>query len=123
VNKVQNLAVEAGHTITFDWTGPEGNIKDDWSNDTHTAAVHSQREVAAAKCELFILVTPRALGGVGCFIEFGVALGNGALCYVFPFLDRDSVFFYHPSVYIIPNLDKLTGALKLAPGRYHGMRK
>jgi hypothetical protein len=119
VNYVQRAAIEAGHTITFDWTGPEGVIHEDWSPYADEGAVHSQREVAAAKCDLFILVTPQHAGGVGCFIEFGIALGHGALCYVFPLKDRDSVFFYHPHVFIIKSKRNLTYDLRVAHTRHY----
>jgi hypothetical protein len=121
IHAVQKVIAEvqaANHTITFDWTGPERNIRSDWSKHASEAEIHSQREVAAAKCELFVLVTPQHKGGVGCFIEFGIALGNGALCYVLPFKDRDSVFFYHPNVYIVKSSKALRYALTVANTRH-----
>lgn len=115
VNIVQAIARSKGHIITFDWTGPEGAIRKSWKGHEEQGSELSQREVAAAKCELFILCTPpyRTDGGVGCFIEFGIALGHGAFCLVFPFLDRDSVFFHHPNVHIVRDYTALGTALQV----------
>jgi len=121
VNYVQRAAIEAGHTITFDWTGPDGVIRESWYGHEAQGQEHSRKEVNAARCELFILVTPQHAGGVGCFVEFGIALGHGALCYVFPFNNRDSVFFYHKHVYIIKSKRHLTYALKVAHTRYNNL--
>lgn len=119
VQNIQHLVTNAGHTIHFDWTRePDKNIRHSWEGHELDGAWHSHREVQAAKCELFILVTPQT-GGVGCFIELGVALGHGALCYVFPFVNRDSVFFYHPNVYVIRSKKQLVYALRVAQSRFN----
>lgn len=121
VQNVQSLVINAGHTIPFDWTRePDKQIRESWYDHEQEGNMHAQREVAAAKCELFVLVTP-VTGGVGCFVEFGVALGHGALCYVFPFKNRDSVFFYHKNVWVIRSKKSFTYALRVAGTRYNAL--
>lgn len=106
VNRVQELFVQAGHSITHDWTGPEGGIKPDWSHNREEA-----REVAikdrdgVAKADAVILCgwgCEEGGGGLGCFIEVGIAF---ALWIPVIILGpcRESVFWYLPNVIHIKN--------------------
>lgn len=103
VNLIQEVVMERGHSITHDWTDVEGEgkgeIRDDWKNDPNRA-----RQVAAldflgvAKADGMILCgygCEEGGGGLGCFIEAGVALASGVpLVILGPC--RESVFWYSP---------------------------
>jgi hypothetical protein len=89
-----------GHEITFDWTGPEGEIRKDISWDTakETGARVSQREIeAAGSADLTILIFPSTGGGLGCWVEMGATLARGGEVWVVE-PKRDSVFWQHPNV-------------------------
>jgi hypothetical protein len=48
VRRVQDAMRRAGYEITFDWTGPGGEIRKDWGGVAHErGAALSQREIAA----------------------------------------------------------------------------
>jgi len=118
------LARKYDMVISFDWTGEDGEIRSSWEMARNRGAVIAAKEVAASKCDVFILVTPANGRGLGCYVEFGVALGHGAICLVYPLLDRDSVFFCHPLVHVVDEYDGLETALenlKWSAGKHVGM--
>lgn len=100
VHTVQNHVRGAGHLITFDWTGVEGEIRTDGSWDTvpEKGAEIASREIeACTTADLTIVLFPRTRGGLGCWIEMGAALaGDGDVWVVAP--QRDSVFWQHAKV-------------------------
>lgn len=100
VNRVQQLVRDAGGEISFDWTGPEGEVRSDGSWDQHpeTGARIAVREIAAAtSSDLTILLYPPDKKGLGCWIEVGAALAAGRPVWVIEHL-KDSVFWQHPLV-------------------------
>jgi hypothetical protein len=97
VNHVQALVLAAGWAITFDWTGPEGEIRDSgWDAAAEKGALISSREIEACKtADLTIVLCPPA--GLGCWIEMGASLAAGGEVWVVDPV-RDSVFWQHPQV-------------------------
>lgn len=100
VNAVQNIARAFGYQITFDWTGPDGEIRTDgsWDSVPERGAQIASREIQACKdADLIILLFPPNGGGLGCWIEMGAGLASGAEIWVVG-QQRDSVFWQHPQV-------------------------
>lgn len=100
VHTIQEVVMERGHQITHDWTDPSvGEVRDDWVGDPVRA-----REVATLD---FLGVTQadgiilcgygcgEGEGGLGCFIEAGLALASGVPMVVLGPM-RESVFWYSP---------------------------
>lgn len=92
VMAMQSDLIYAGCRITFDWTGPEGAIRGDWSKETDTAHRISNRERDAVKEAEAVVVLPPDRG-LGCWIEVGMALAHHTPVYVLE-SDRESVFWY-----------------------------
>jgi hypothetical protein len=98
VRTVQAIVRAVGARITFDWTGPEGDQRSDWSAESERAAELSLRERrAVVDADLLVLCGPDPHGGLGCFIEAGMALGRGIPVIVLEPV-RESVFWYLPGV-------------------------
>jgi hypothetical protein len=98
VRGVQEILIAAGHEITFDWTGPNGERRDDWSDVPDRARELSTRERHAVRsADMLVLVGSEPHGGLGCFIETGMALALGIPVLVVG-LVRESVFWYLPIV-------------------------
>ena len=98
VRAVQKICIDAGHEITFDWTGPEGDIRTDWSMEAERARELSRRERRAVfVADVLVLCGPEPHGGLGCFIETGMAIGMRKPVIVIEPV-RESVFWYLPGV-------------------------
>lgn len=113
IKGVQDAARAFGHTITFDWTGPEGEIRTDgsWDSVPKAGASIASREIAACwGAEITILLFPPQGGGLGCWIEMGATLAAGGDVWVVE-PGRDSVFWQHPSVTRFPSIRHMMGAL------------
>lgn len=106
VNAVQEIARTAGYTITFDWTGAEGEIRTDgsWDMVPERGAEIATREIeACATADLTIVLCPPLGKGLGCWIEMGATLaGGGEVWCIAP--ARDSVFWQHPRVRRFPDV-------------------
>lgn len=114
VQVVRDWLREEGHSITFDWTGPEGEQRSDWSKAPDVARGLADRERRAVlAADVVVLVgwgCAEGEGGLGCFIEVGVALALGIpVVIVGPC--RESVFWYLPAVQRVDNLAELKEAL------------
>lgn len=119
INYVQRLVLDAGWSITFDWTGAEGEIRTDGSWDTvpEKGAEIASREIDACRnADLTILLFPPSGGGLGCWIEMGATLAaGGAVWVVEP--GRDSVFWQHPRVRRFADLNDLRTAISVRRGQ------
>lgn len=114
VKVVQRMARRLGHSITFDWTGAEGEVRGDgsWPDHPIRGSEISRREIAAC-CEADVtirLCLPNS-DSIGGWIEAGATLGaGGELWVVQP--PRDSVFWQHPRVHMFDELLELQHELK-----------
>jgi hypothetical protein len=117
VRRVQDAMRRADYEITFDWTGPGGEIRKDWGGVAHErGAALSQREIAAVhRADVTVLCWMEATDGrpgmVGALIEAGVALGAGRELWIVGPLSRDSVFFHHPNARVFADEAALAVAL------------
>jgi hypothetical protein len=99
VREVQAVCQRIGWEITFDWTGPEGEIRTDGSWDKHRekGAAIARHEINACRtADRMILLSPPAGRGLGCWIEMGATLASGGSVWVVE-AHRDSVFWQHPN--------------------------
>lgn len=100
VRQVQDACRACGWQVTFDWTGPDGEIRTDGSWDAHPAkgAAIARNEIDACRtADLTILLHPPTGRGLGCWIEMGATLACGGHVWVVE-PQRDSVFWQHPNV-------------------------
>jgi len=112
---VQDIVRDLGYTITFDWTGPEDEIRTDgsWDAASDRGAEIALREIQACRdADLIILLYPPNGGGLGCWIEVGAGLASGSEVYVVG-AKRDSVFWQHPAVMRFDSVDDLAVQLEL----------
>lgn len=124
VRALQLLFTQRGHEITYDWTGPEGETRRDWSGHREEACEIAQREVdGVASADAVALVgygcEEQNKGGLGCFIEVGMALAAGKPVAVWG-PARESVFWYLPNVYrhvngldVVERLEIVTGQIDI----------
>jgi hypothetical protein len=121
VKGVQDAVRAFGSTITFDWTGAEGEIRTDgsWDSASEAGARIAQREIdACTSADLTILLFPPSGGGLGCWIEMGATLASGGEVWVLE-PGRDSVFWQHPNVRRFTSMRHLMSSLAhtMAPVR------
>jgi nucleoside 2-deoxyribosyltransferase len=88
---------KAGHEITFDWTQPEQMKTDaDWRRKA------SEDFRGVVNAEVLIVIWP---GRMGTSTEVGIALGRGIPVFIVGDPGRTSVYWYHPLVAVVPDLD------------------
>ncbi len=104
VNLIQSAAIDHGHEITHDWTDVDGEgkgeIRSDWSDDPKRARqVATLDFLGVTQAQGIILCgygcDEETKGGLGCFIEVGIALASGVPMIVLGPV-RESVFWYSP---------------------------
>jgi hypothetical protein len=123
VNVVQHWCRSIGWEIAFDWTGPDGEIRNPqggadfqnqaggWAEAPEKGAEISAREIEACRtADLTILLFPPKGGGLGCWIEMGATLASGSDVWVVE-PQRDSVFWMHPRVTIFRNITDVAAEL------------
>lgn len=99
VRRVQQIVFDVGGEVTFDWTGPEGDIRKDWRGSSDRARELAQRERRAVlDANVLVLCGPDPHGGLGCFIETGMAMARGGIDIFVIEPVRESVFWYLPGV-------------------------
>lgn len=116
-NRIRDLLVEHGHTITFDWTIPKREGKGN-RNELASAEV-----VGVSSADALIVLLP---GARGTHVEIGVALACAVpvlLC-TGEVKDTDCVFYDHSNVFKV-NRDTLPAvlrllALKAKPSNFRG---
>lgn len=109
VKKTQDIIRKKGWTITFDWTGADGEIRTDgsWDENSPKGEDISLKEIKACKeADLIILLAPKVSSGLGCWIEVGAGLASGTKVWVVEPM-KDSVFWQHPQVARIASDDEL----------------
>ena len=102
VRQVQQLMIDHGYEITFDWTGEEGELRETWEEVSYRAADLAGRELEAIElADTFVLVVTKGRGR-GCYVELGMAIALEKQVFIIGPYD-DSVFFYSENVYRIPH--------------------
>lgn len=114
VRHAQALAVAAGHEITFDWTGAEGETRHDWTSAVALARHIGEREKGAVLTADAVILIGQGCeeggGGLGCFIEVGMALAADVDVFVVGPC-RESVFWYQPNVVRVRTSEEAVAAL------------
>jgi len=96
VREVMDVIQEAGHTLTFNWLGPEGEIRASWKEDPERAREIAQSEIQGVRdAEVVVLVLHDKI--LGAAIETGAAMMSETPVIVFG-NHRESVFWYLPNV-------------------------
>jgi len=102
------MAIAEGWELAFDWTQFE---KIDVARKISTSSARSDTEIMAiCQSDVFILINCK--GGCGMYVELGAAIAASVmkqlpLIYVTgEQLDR-SIFFYHPSVKVMENIEDI----------------
>ncbi len=115
VRRVQDTLMDFGHTITFDWTGAEGEIllnhgEGHYGEDATKWKAIAEREVSAVKnCDAMVACLSPAGKGRGLYIEMGIAIGLRIPVYLYGDAKRnDSNFYVLGSVHTVDTLDELT---------------
>jgi hypothetical protein len=117
VRRVQQMFRDVGYRVTFDWTGPDGEIRPDWGGiASERGAVLSRRELEAVRgAAITVLLwkdpTDNRQGMVGALIESGAALANGRQLWVVG-PSRDSVFFHHTNARVFEDESGLSCAVR-----------
>lgn len=110
VKEVQAICMALGMEITFDWTGEEGEIREDWSDVPERAERIAFKEAAAVMtADLLILVWTDK--GIGNRLETGGALLSGKQTIILG-EPRESVFWYLPNCTRIKDTDELQNFLE-----------
>lgn len=110
VQRAQAIVRGFGHEITFDWTGDNGEVRDDWSGAPERAREISSMERDAVRDADALVLVWHEHGGLGALIETGMALAQGKRIIVYG-EPRESVFWYAPGVERAPNVLALGEAL------------
>lgn len=117
VRRVQKMFTDRGHTITFDWTGEEGEIRSGWRGTEAEARgnfLANRERIAVIDADLVVLCWKDADGTrpgmVGALIEVGMGLADGTETWVIA-PSRDSVFFCLPEVKVLDAEDEIAGML------------
>ncbi len=98
VRVVQDILIDDGHTITFDWTRaeeapPEGEPR---ARVLREHAINDHRGVMIS--DLYVGLFEKDLQYRGTFAEMGIAIGCGKPCIIIGSFAKRGVFSYHPLV-------------------------
>ncbi|MGL5818828.1 MAG: hypothetical protein ACRCZD_20470 [Phycicoccus sp.] len=116
VRAVQRAVVAAGHELTLDWSsGPDSMLTSYASAPTVSGRLAAQ-DLAAVLAADALLVVAGEHDGRGMFAELGAALAmaeRGDLRHIVIVGPRrhDSVFFYHPAVQRVSDVDEWLAGL------------
>lgn len=117
VQRIQRMFTDRGHTITFDWTGEDGEIRTGWRGTTAETRGHvlAHRERSAVRAADLVVLCWRdgdgtRAGMVGALIEVGMGLADGTETWVLN-PSRDSVFFCLPEVSVLSSDDEVAARL------------
>lgn len=95
-------ALEAqGHHITCDWTQHT-------KEDATSAKFYATEDVKGVKqCDVAIFIMERPHKYKGCWVEMGVALGNGRKVIIIGHAGDSCVFVDHPNVMVLESMETL----------------
>lgn len=107
VRRMIEFAKSYGHSITFDWTGKEGEIRNDWSSNPDGARALAAREFNAV-IDADVVIWLYSPHGIGARFEAAWAMlsGTGELWVVGYPKGSDSVFFYGEHTYMLDSDDE-----------------
>lgn len=115
VKKVIAAIEDAGHLITFNWTGDEGEIREDangkkWSDDPERARELAERELQAVwEADVAVLCGHEKI--LGAAIETGMALSDEKAVLILPGCPRESIFWYLKGVKLVETVDDVLAEL------------
>lgn len=117
VRAVQDAVQDAGHVLTLDWTrGPDSSVSD-YATSPHAAATIARDDLQAVLDADAVLVVATQHDGRGMFVELGAAmaarsLGHGPrhVAVIGP-IHHESVFYFHPSVTRVDDVDEWLAGL------------
>jgi hypothetical protein len=102
--RAMTLLRNAGHEITFDWTTiPHLKPYDQNVRASREAALSEAR--AVKQSDLVVIITHPQ--GVGMFVEMGIAIGLGIPVRVISDQQSRSMFFHHPLVKRVANVEEV----------------
>lgn len=117
VRSVQRMFTERGHTITFDWTGEEGEIRKGWRGtdaEPRGNLLANLERGAVISADLVVLCwrdgDGQRAGMVGALIEVGMGLADATETWIIA-PSRDSVFFCLPEVRVLDSDEAVAVAL------------
>lgn len=122
VRNVQQRLIDAGHTITHDWTRNETGDKmlagdaEKLANLEETAKRAELDINGVIDADAYVLCSDNANPGKGLYVELGAALALNTTratpkVYILGALNHMSVFYFHPSVVRLKTIDELIDAL------------
>ncbi|MBL8158867.1 hypothetical protein JNJ66_00205 [Candidatus Saccharibacteria bacterium] len=118
VRAVQQALVDAGHTITHDWTRNEtgdrmlGSVEDKL-RDTEETGRRAQLDIqGVVECDAYVICTDNASSGKGMYVELGAALALNVthgtpLIFLIGQMNHMSVFYFHPAVMRMKTVDEV----------------
>jgi hypothetical protein len=111
VERIIKLIRDKNHEIIIDWTKDEP-INKPYENNIQVAKERTIRDVSGIKnSDAFILLTDEGTNK-GMYIELGVAIDSNIRTgkpkiYVTDKNIHNSIFYYHPSIKIIKNIQEI----------------
>ena len=112
IQAVQSAVVAAGHELTLDWTrGPDGTLVKDYESLPEVSAKLAADDLNAVLNAHAVLVVMSKHDGRGMFVELGAALtraSRGDLEHIVVLgpIQHESVFYYHPAVQRVSDVDE-----------------
>lgn len=118
IQTIQTALRKAGHTITHDWTANEvGDMRietrEDKLQNSKEAGLRAQKDIEGVmSSDVFVVCTDNQQRGSGMYAELGAALACHASTgrpriYAIGSLNHLSVFYLHPAVQHVSNVDEL----------------
>jgi hypothetical protein len=105
VRETMQHVVDAGHTITHDWTSSDIMLGgDNKFNDLAETGRRAQADIQGVlDCDVYVLCSDNETPGKGMYVELGAALGRAQSgdrikLYVIGKLNHSSIFYLHPAV-------------------------
>lgn len=108
---MQSAVVAAGHELTLDWTrGPDVTLAKDYGSHPEVWASLATKDLEAVLSADAVLVVMSEHDGRGMYVELEAALARasrGDLKHVVILgpIQHESVFYYHPAVQRVSDLD------------------
>lgn len=116
VHAVQSTVVAAGHELTLDWSRGPDVAFDDYGSLPTVSAELASADLNAVLTADAVLVVASEHDGRGMFVELGAALAraqSGDLAHVVVVgpIHHESVFYYHPAVLRVSDVDEWLAAI------------